>query len=712
VLLLRQLAQALDYAHERGVIHRDLKPANAFVRANDHVTLVDFGIARAADASRVTMSYGLGTPAYMAPERFDEDLARPGADAHTLGVDADLYALGVVTYELIAGEQPFRGKTREAIIFERLDGEPEPIGSSRSGVPEDVEVVVLRQLSRDPCERLPAARFATALADGVRIERLLADASAAIAQGRFEDAQRLLTDADATGLRPRAVETLRKGIAARTAIPARRANALDLLARGDWRAALEEIRWLEQQGAPSLQPLVERANALHWAELGRLHVERGDVAGDRPGDGPFPSGPFPGHATGVQPPPWQSQPIGYQQPTPPAWQPDPYASNRQQAVRRDRSARGPATGLVVLGIALAVAAISATAVLLLFELPVLEVTVTRQTLGLREDLELVVDPAASAPDLARRVLPGTAMQQRIEVSGSLPASGSRRLGLERARGVILFVSQNALPVTIPGGTALVSGNNVRFVTDRDVTVPPRSLGTTRVGITAAEAGSAGNVGARTIGRFETRAFGNLVPRNDAPTTGGTDQIERVVTADDRARLQEQLESRAREQALAELQARAGPDSTVIAESVTLTLEDSTFEPAVDATADRVTGRYVVVANAVAVANGALIALVQQALLAQQTDPDFDLPESRVSVGPLAVLGHEQDRVRMQAAVTGTALRRIDVDDLARRLRWKPVAEARTVLSRTDGLIGEPRIELWPDWPFGAHRVLVTLQPED
>jgi hypothetical protein len=160
------------------------------------------------------------------------------------------------------------------------------------------------------------------------------------------------------------------------------------------------------------------------------------------------------------------------------------------------------------------------------------------------------------------------------------------------------------------------------------------------------------------------------------------------------------------------QARAGPDSTVIAESVTLTPEASSLEPAVDATADRVSGRYVVVANAVAVASGDLIALVQQALLAQQADPDFELPESQVSVGPLALLGHEQDRVRIQAAVTGTALRRIDVDDLIRQLRWKPVAEARTVLSHTDGLIGEPRIELWPDRPFGAHRVLVTVQPED
>jgi serine/threonine protein kinase len=83
--LLNQLAAALDYAHAHGVAHRDVKPANAFVSGDDHLTLVDFGIARAADGTRLTVTNGIGTPEYMAPERFDEELTRPDANDHVLG---------------------------------------------------------------------------------------------------------------------------------------------------------------------------------------------------------------------------------------------------------------------------------------------------------------------------------------------------------------------------------------------------------------------------------------------------------------------------------------------------------------------------------------------------------------------------------------------------------------------------------------------------
>jgi len=153
VHFVQQLAAALEYAHAEGVAHRDVKPANAFVSSGDHLTLVDFGIARAADGTRLSITHGIGTPEYMAPEIFDERLARPDADDHQHGVDADLYALGVVAYELLTGRLPFSGRTPQAIAFGQVHHPPEPLRARRPDLPERLEVVVLRQLAKRPAER-------------------------------------------------------------------------------------------------------------------------------------------------------------------------------------------------------------------------------------------------------------------------------------------------------------------------------------------------------------------------------------------------------------------------------------------------------------------------------------------------------------------------------------------------------------------------------
>jgi serine/threonine-protein kinase len=169
VHFVEQLAAALDYAHAQGVVHRDVKPANAFVSPGDHLTLVDFGIARAADGTRLSITHGIGTPEYMAPEIFDERLQRPGADDHQRGMDADLYALGVVAYELLTGRLPFSGRTPQAFIFEQVHRPPEALRRWRPELSERLEVVVLGQLAKRPTERCGRAlEFAARLAEATR----------------------------------------------------------------------------------------------------------------------------------------------------------------------------------------------------------------------------------------------------------------------------------------------------------------------------------------------------------------------------------------------------------------------------------------------------------------------------------------------------------------------------------------------------------------
>jgi serine/threonine-protein kinase len=153
-----QVADALGYAHEQGVVHRDIKPENILM-AGGHAVIADFGIARALEAAggeKLTATgLALGTPAYMSPEQATCD---PHLDGRS-----DTYSLGCVLFEMLAGEPPFTGRTPQAIVARRMS-EPVPKLRVLREVPEGIEQAVTRALARSPADRFPtAAGFAHAL---------------------------------------------------------------------------------------------------------------------------------------------------------------------------------------------------------------------------------------------------------------------------------------------------------------------------------------------------------------------------------------------------------------------------------------------------------------------------------------------------------------------------------------------------------------------
>ena len=149
-----QTCRALDYAHRRGVIHRDIKPANIMVTRDGIVKVVDFGIARITDTSKTQTGALLGTLAYLSPEQ----LRGQHADARS-----DIWALGVVLYELIAYQRPFAGENHAAVLLSILQDEPRSIGQIVPECPAELERVVSRTLRKDD-----KARYST-------MEALLAD---------------------------------------------------------------------------------------------------------------------------------------------------------------------------------------------------------------------------------------------------------------------------------------------------------------------------------------------------------------------------------------------------------------------------------------------------------------------------------------------------------------------------------------------------------
>ncbi len=152
VAIATEILDALDYMHGSGVVHRDLKPENIMVADDGHIKIIDFGIAAVAGSRRLTfgkLSQIMGSPDYISPEQ----VKNKRGDARS-----DLYAVGVILYEMLTGETPFQGANPLAVMNARLIETPRPPSEINPEVPSELEAIILRALERDPQQRYASAR--------------------------------------------------------------------------------------------------------------------------------------------------------------------------------------------------------------------------------------------------------------------------------------------------------------------------------------------------------------------------------------------------------------------------------------------------------------------------------------------------------------------------------------------------------------------------
>ncbi len=153
VHILREVTDALAYAHRQGIVHRDIKPDNVLL-SGKHALVTDFGVAKAVaesagDSALTSMGVALGTPAYMAPEQAAAD---PNTDHR-----ADIYAVGALAYEMLTGRQPFVGSSPQAVLAAHVTQAPEPVSRHRATVPPGLAALVMRCLEKKPADRLQSA---------------------------------------------------------------------------------------------------------------------------------------------------------------------------------------------------------------------------------------------------------------------------------------------------------------------------------------------------------------------------------------------------------------------------------------------------------------------------------------------------------------------------------------------------------------------------
>jgi hypothetical protein len=316
-----------------------------------------------------------------------------------------------------------------------------------------------------------------------------------------------------------------------------------------------------------------------------------------------------------------------------------------------------------------------------------------------------VDPDAKAADASTASLPATVLSVPVDVSGSIQIPSDRTIGSDKAHGEVIITSQRPAASPLPKGSVVSVDGGPKFTTDQDLNLPPRIP--VRVGVTAVDPGTVGNVAPGDISTFDGDGFDQLQVTNQRPTSGGTDRQAKVVGDDDRKALDEQLRQAAHDKGFAQLQQKAGSEQTLPDRSLVVDQGTETFDQDVGAESDQLTGHLTTNVSGTVFQNLAYNDLVGK-VLEQKAGGDWRLG-APVKVETPGVLKVDGRKVVLRTDASGLLQSSVDADGIKRALTGSSVQDARAYLTRLSGLAEAPSVAINPTWAPRAFRIDVNVQ---
>jgi hypothetical protein len=305
------------------------------------------------------------------------------------------------------------------------------------------------------------------------------------------------------------------------------------------------------------------------------------------------------------------------------------------------------------------------------------------------------------------VLPATTLSEQVQVSESVLIPSDRTIGRDKARGEVVIVNQRPAQATLARGAIVKVDGGPKFVLDQERVLPPRVP--VRVGVTAVDPGTGGNVGVGTITAFEGSDVDQLEVTNQRATTGGTDRQAKVVTAEDRKALEDKLMQSARDRGFSQLQRRAGSEQTLPEPSLQVQVAPNgfSFDQEVGAESDQLTGRLQATVSGTVFQNRAYNELVTQ-VVARSAGIDAQLA-APANLDVPGVIRVEGRKVVLRVKATGVLESAIDARSITDALRGSSLPEARAYLARLSGLAEPPTINIEPAWAPRAYRVDISVR---
>lgn len=352
---------------------------------------------------------------------------------------------------------------------------------------------------------------------------------------------------------------------------------------------------------------------------------------------------------------------------------------------------------------LAVLAVVAIAALLV--LPVETVTLVPQTTEVSRTLEVVVDPSAKSVDPAAGVLPGLSENGQVSVASSLPVPADRTVGANSAHGEVALTNAQASPVDLGQGTVvMVPNGGPSFTTDSAVTLQPRQ--TTRVGVTAKDPGSGGNVGPGSITQVQGMSPAQVRVTNPSAMTGGTDRKGSIVSKQDQDQLQAAMLKQAQGQLVSILQSEAGPSTSLPQSWTSAKVTSVSFDQQPGTEAPQLTGKMTVSGTGIAFRNADFNRLVGE-MLVLDAGKDFQLDGSP-KISPPAP-AEKNGGYHLTTKASAALRRALDQNQLQQALRGKSLSDAKAYLASLGGLAEPPTVHLSPSWAPRAFRIDIHIQ---